>query len=85
MQNEYKEWLNELENKFNKENASYNDLIQSKLIKIAKENEYEYIMNFNSPDPSRILLIFQNKENSKFIYAYANEKGFVNEEFDHID
>ena len=83
MQDEFKHWVNTME--FDKENASYYELIENRLMKIAKENEYKYIMKFNTAGPSHIFLIFQNKENSKFIGAFANEKGFIIEESDHID
>jgi len=85
MQNEFKEWLVTVENRFNKENSSYNELIENKLMKIAKENDYEFVVKLDTAGPSHIFLIFQNKENSKFISAYANEKGFDDEELDHID
>jgi len=41
-------------------------------------------MKFDDLGPNKILLIFQNKKNLQFISAFINEKGFSDEELDHI-
>ena len=82
MQNEFKQWLNTME--FDKENARYNELIENRLIKIAKENDCELIHRSNLLGKGDIYLIFQNKKNQKFISAWANEKGFYSDDYDEL-
>lgn len=84
MQNEFIEWLRETENTINIKEIDFNSLIEKRLIEIAKKNGYEYVMKFDDLGPDKFLLIFRNKRNLKFISAFTNEKGFSDEELDHI-
>ena len=84
MQKEFIEWLRNTENIINNNEIDFNSLIEKRLIEIANKNGYEYVMKFDDLGPNKILLIFQNKKNLKFISAFINEKGFSDEELDHI-
>ena len=84
MQNKFIEWLRKTENTINHNKIDFNSLIEKRLIDIANENGYEYVMKFEDLGPNKILLIFRSKTNLKFISAFTNEKGFNDEELDHI-
>ncbi len=74
-----------MENKIDKKDVYSKDLIEKKLFEIANDNNYELAYRNDELGPNHIFLIFQNKKNLKFISAFANEKGFSDEEYDHID
>ncbi len=84
MQKVFMEWLRKTENTINHNKIDFNSLIEKRLIDIANENGYEYVMKFEDLGTNKILLIFRNKTNLKFISAFTNEKGFSDEELDHI-
>jgi len=85
MQRQFKEWLKELKSHSIKKERDLCDLIEKKLIEIANENGYEYIMRNDALGPDDTFLLFQNRKNLKFISAFANEEGFDDEELDRID
>lgn len=85
MQRQFKEWLKELKSHSIKKERDLCDLIEKKLIEIANENGYEYIMRNDALGPGDTFLLFQNRKNLKFISAFANEEGFDDAELDRID
>ncbi len=84
MQVLFQRWLFEIKLFNIRDQSEYYSLIEQKLMEIADENGYRFVMKFDDAGLEHLFLIFQNQENLKFISAYANEEGFDEEELDHI-
>ena len=84
MQRAYIEWLRKAEKKNIKKDIDLKDLIEKKLIEIAIENDYELIDRNVLLGKDNIFLVFQNKNNQKFISAWVCEEGFDTEELENL-
>jgi Mg2+ and Co2+ transporter CorA len=84
MQNEFREWLRKAEKQINKEEIEIKKLTENKLIEIA--NKHDYVLSYRNTDLGKdnLLLVFQNKNNKKFISAWVDEEGFSNEELENL-
>ncbi len=84
MQKEFKEWLRKAEKQKNKEEIELKKLTEKMLIEIANKNDYELIDRNIDLGKDNIFLIFQNKNNKKFISAWVDEEGFATEELENL-
>jgi hypothetical protein len=84
MQKEFKEWLRKAVKQINKEEIEIKKLTEKKLIEIAKKNGYELIDRNVHLGKNNIFLVFQNKNNKKFISAWVDEEGFDTEELENL-
>ncbi|MFX0075873.1 MAG: hypothetical protein ACFE96_10555 [Candidatus Hermodarchaeota archaeon] len=84
MQKEFKEWLRKAEKQKYKEEIELKKLTEKKLIEIANKNDYELIDKNIDLGKDNIFLVFQNKNNKKFISAWVDEEGFATEELENL-
>jgi len=79
----YREWYNEKRKSLN--GIVSKELIEKKLIEIANKYDYCLFERTDESIPQSIWLTFYNNHKETFLDAHVSERGFTDEESDHLD